>query len=71
MRHMARLRAMLEDLAGSVVEVRRAVLLEELATLDRTIERIYALPEDLVLAREADLQGLGGASRAPWPGTSR
>jgi len=66
-----RLRAMLEDLAGSVVEARRVVLLEELSALDRTIEKIYALPEDLALAREADLQGLGGTSRVPWPGASR
>jgi len=66
-----RLRAMLEDLAGSVVEARRVVLLEELSALDRTIEKIYALPEDLALAREADVQGLGGTSRVPWPGASR
>jgi len=42
------------------------ILAEE--TLDRTIERIYVLLEDLALAREADLQGLGGASRVPWQG---
>jgi len=60
-----RMRALLQDLAGSVIESRRAVLLEELNALDRTVEKAYALKEDLALAREADPQGLGGARHAP------
>jgi uncharacterized membrane protein len=59
-----RMRAMLEDLAGSVIEARRAALLDELNALDRAVETRYVLPEDLALARESDPQGLGGASRA-------
>jgi uncharacterized membrane protein len=56
-----RLRAMLENLAGSVPEHRHAALRQQLELLDRTIERLYALPEDLALARIPDVQGLGGA----------
>jgi len=59
-----RLRAMIENLAPSLTESRRSVLLRELELLDRTLERIHAFPEDLALARVPDLQGLGGASRA-------
>jgi uncharacterized membrane protein len=66
-----RLRAMLDDLASSAIEVRREALLEELAALDWTIEKIYALPEDLALARLADPQGLGGTSRTARPGVRR
>jgi hypothetical protein len=39
-------------------------LVEELALLDRTLERFWQDPEDLALARMPDSQGLGGASRS-------
>jgi hypothetical protein len=35
-------------------------LLTELALLDRTLERLDMLDDDLALARGGDLQGLGG-----------
>ena len=57
-----RLRAMLENLVHTLPAHRHAALLEEVALLDRTIERLYQLPEDAALARVADPQGLGGAS---------
>ena len=37
-------------------------LSEELGLLDRDIERHFTYPEDLMLARIADAQGLGGHS---------
>ena len=57
-----RLRSMLETLLNSVPESRRLPLRQELALLDRTVERLYAFPEELALARRADSQGLGGAA---------
>ena len=59
-----RLRAMLENLMQSLPPHRHAVLQQELDALDQTIERHYALPGDLALARIADSQGLGGSSGA-------
>jgi hypothetical protein len=32
--------------------------------LDLALEKLYALPPDLALARIPDLQGLGGSSRS-------
>ncbi|MGZ5048344.1 MAG: DUF2254 domain-containing protein [Usitatibacter sp.] len=57
-----RLRAMLEDLMRLLPPPRRAVLETELSLLDRTVEQLYAHPEDLALARMPDIQGLGGSS---------
>jgi uncharacterized membrane protein len=57
-----RLRAMLENLIQTLPEHRHAALLDEVALLDRMIEKVYLLPEDATLARVADSQGLGGAS---------
>jgi hypothetical protein len=34
--------------------------------LDRTIEKLYILPEDIALARISDTQGLGGSSGTFW-----
>ena len=59
-----RLRAMIENLLQSLPELRRSALRRELELLDRTLQKFYALPEDLALARTPDLQGLGGASGA-------
>lgn len=60
-----RLRAMLEALLGSLSELRRTELLEELNLLDRQVERSYVFPEDKALARVPDTQGLGGSSSPP------
>ena len=59
-----RLRAMIVNLTDSLPAQRHAALLKELELLDRTIEKLYILPEDLELARIPDLQGLGGSSRS-------
>ena len=57
-----RLRAMIENLIANLPESRRPALRQELDLLDRTIERLYILPEDIALARISDTQGLGGSS---------
>ena len=56
-----RLRAMLENLMQTLPERRGPALRQELDLLDRTLEKVYLLPEDLALARIPDSQGLGGA----------
>jgi uncharacterized membrane protein len=58
-----RMRAMLEDLSLVLPPSRRPALDVELALLDRVVARSFALPEDLALARLADVQGLGGSGR--------
>jgi uncharacterized membrane protein len=57
-----RLRAMILNLMDTLPELRRPALRGELELLDRSIELLYALPEDRVLARTPDIQGLGGSS---------
>ena len=57
-----RLRSMIRDLLQNLPERRRGLLHQELDLLDRSIERVHWLPEDLTRARIADSQGLGGAS---------
>jgi uncharacterized membrane protein len=57
-----RLRAMIENLMQTLPPYRHAALQAELSLLDRTLVRLYALPEDLALARIPDPQGLGAAS---------
>jgi uncharacterized membrane protein len=57
-----RLRAMSENLIHTLPEHRHAALRQELDLLDRMLEKLYVLPEDLALARIPDSQGLGGAS---------
>lgn len=56
-----RLRAMIENLTLTLPEHRHAALHEQLVLLDREVERAFAFPEDLALARAPDSQGLGGA----------
>lgn len=56
-----RLRAMLENLIATLPEHRHPALRMELDLLDRTIDKIYAFPEDAAVARVADSQGLGGS----------
>jgi hypothetical protein len=51
---------MLVNLISTLTESRRPALQGELDLLDRTLERLDLLPEDLELARKPDLQGLGG-----------
>ena len=50
---------MIENLMQSLPERRHAALRQELDLLDRALEKLYVFPEDLALARIADLQGLG------------
>lgn len=57
-----RLRAMFDNLAQSLPPRCHAALQVELGLLDRTIESLYHLPEDLALARIPDSQGLGSHS---------
>ena len=57
-----RLHAMIENLIGTLPEARHAALRRELDLLDQVLEKLHALPEDLALARQPDLQGLGGSS---------
>lgn len=57
-----RLRAMIESLMRTLPESRHAALQLELDLLDRTILDLYKQPEDLALAKVADVQGLGGAT---------
>jgi len=57
-----RLRAMIVNLTDTLPAQRHSALGKELELLDRAIERLYILPEDLKLARIPDSQGLGGSS---------
>jgi hypothetical protein len=41
---------------------RAPALRRKLDLLERTLEKLHDLPEDLALARQADFHGLGGAS---------
>ena len=59
-----RLRAMILNLTDTLPAQRHSALRKELELLDRTIEKLYVLPEDLRLASIPDLQGLGGSSRS-------
>lgn len=56
-----RLRAMIENLISTLPESRHDALRMELDLLDRSIDRLYALPEDAAMARVADTQGLGAS----------
>jgi uncharacterized membrane protein len=57
-----RLRAMIENLIETLPTHRHAALQQELALLDRDVEKNFISPEDRALARVGDSQGLGGAS---------
>jgi len=57
-----RLRAMLDNLIQTVPARRHMALEAELGALNRMVERLYILPEDLALARVPDSQGLGASS---------
>jgi len=67
-----RLRSMLEVLIGALPKHRHADLCNELALLDRDVEKQFTFPEDRFLARIPDPQGLGssrltGEFRCPVP----
>jgi uncharacterized membrane protein len=57
-----RLRAMIINLANTLPAARQPALQRELDLLDRMLEKLYLLPEDLALARVPDSQGLGASS---------
>jgi len=57
-----RLRAMILNLIATLPARRHAPLREELELLDRMLEKLYVLPEDLALARIPDTQGLGASA---------
>jgi len=56
-----RLRAMVNNLVEILPESRCPALRVELDLLDRTLEKLYTLDEDLAVARVPDTQGLGGS----------
>ena len=58
-----RMRAMLDDLVRLLPPVRRAALEVERSLFDRALESAFPFAEDRALAREADVQGLGGSGR--------
>jgi len=62
-----RLRAMIINLANTLPAERHAALHQELDLLDRMLEKLYVLPEDLALARIPDSQGLGGSTDIKSP----
>jgi uncharacterized membrane protein len=62
-----RLRAMITNLANTLPVGRHAALRQEFELLDRTLEKLYVLPEDLALARIPDSQGLGASSDTAPP----
>jgi hypothetical protein len=64
------MRSMIVNLRGTLPAQRQAALNKELELLDRTIDRLYVLPEDLHLAKIPDSQGLGGASHFKTSETS-
>jgi hypothetical protein len=49
----------------SLSEERRAALLKEFELLDRALDRLNLLPDDLALAQTSDLLGLGAPMRDP------
>lgn len=62
-----RLRAMIINLANTLPAERHAALRQELDLLDRMLQKLYVLPEDLALARIPDSQGLGGSTETTAP----
>jgi uncharacterized membrane protein len=60
-----RLRALLVDLERAVLPQNRAAVSEQLELLDRSVNGSILDPDLRRLARLADRQGIGGATRAP------
>ena len=57
------IQAMIKNLQEVLPIARQPALQGELELLNRALERHYPFTEDLALARQPDLQGLGGAGR--------
>jgi uncharacterized membrane protein len=57
-----RLRALLEELHGSVRPEHRQAVEDELARLGAQVEQEFGASPDVDRAGEADLQGIGGAT---------
>jgi uncharacterized membrane protein len=57
-----RLRAMILNLTETLPAKREPALRTQLALLDQTIDKVYLFPEDHLLARIPDTQGLGASS---------
>jgi uncharacterized membrane protein len=57
-----RLRAMIENLNETLPRHRRRALEEQSILLDQEVERLFRYPQEQMLARIADSQGLGGRS---------
>ena len=66
-----RLRAMIENLNETLPEHRQRELREQLTLLDKEIERLFVYPQERILARLADSQGLGGHSSKAKPARRR
>lgn len=60
MQVVRRLRAMLEDLVGTLPESRAPVLHRELVLLENSAKRTFPDADDQTLAKTSDMQGLGG-----------
>ena len=58
-----RMRAMLDNLETALPPHCHDAIARERGLLDRAIESLYSIPEDLALARLPDSQGLGGGIR--------
>jgi hypothetical protein len=61
------LRAMLQNLLQTLPLHRHAALNAQLSLLDREVAKNFVYPEELMLARIPDTQGLGGHSGARGP----
>jgi uncharacterized membrane protein len=62
-----RLRAMIVNLSSTLPPERQSALDQQLDLLDRMLDKLYVLPEDLALARIPDPQGLGGSTNSTAP----
>ncbi len=60
-----RMRSMLEHVIAALPGHRHPELLQQLELLDRAVERSFEFPEDRLLARIPDPQGLGGSLGMP------
>ena len=58
-----RLRAMFDNLIATLPAHRHEPLVDERHRLERMLDSLYQIAEDLALARVGDSQGLGGSSR--------
>jgi hypothetical protein len=65
-----RLRAMLDNLLLTLPTHRHSAIEKERQRLDRALESLYSIPEDLALARMADSQGLGPSAASTPPPTT-